>query len=60
MSGFQAPQQFLYFFPLPQGHGSLRPTLGADRFTWILSGLASFRSPDRIAAAGLIRDVMDE
>jgi hypothetical protein len=20
------PQHFLYFFPLPQGHGSLRPT----------------------------------
>lgn len=20
-------QQFLYFFPLPQGHGELRPTL---------------------------------
>src|SRR5262249_6895685 len=25
------PQQFLYFFPLPQGHGSLRPTLGNER-----------------------------
>ena len=24
------PQQFLYFFPLPQGQGSLRPTLRAD------------------------------
>ena len=22
------PQQFLYFFPLPQGQGSLRPTFG--------------------------------
>jgi hypothetical protein len=22
------PQHFLNFFPLPQGHGSLRPTLG--------------------------------
>ena len=22
------PQQFLYFLPLPQGQGSLRPTLG--------------------------------
>jgi hypothetical protein len=21
------PQHFLYFFPLPHGHGSLRPTL---------------------------------
>ena len=23
-----APQHFLYFLPLPQGHGSLRPTFG--------------------------------
>jgi hypothetical protein len=23
-----APWHFLYFFPLPQGHGSLRPSLG--------------------------------
>ena len=22
------PQHFLYFLPLPQGHGSLRPTFG--------------------------------
>src|SRR5262245_50267921 len=26
-----APQHFLYFFPLPHGHGSLRPTLGVLR-----------------------------
>jgi hypothetical protein len=26
-----APQQFLYFLPLPQGHGSLRPTFGILR-----------------------------
>src|SRR6266511_962088 len=25
------PQQFLYFFPLPQGQGSLRPTFGNER-----------------------------
>src|SRR5207247_2405718 len=25
------PQQFLYFFPLPHGHGSLRPTFGNER-----------------------------
>src|SRR5947207_1802881 len=24
------PQHFLYFFPLPHGHGSLRPTFGAS------------------------------
>ena len=28
-----APQHFLNFFPLPQGHGSLRPTLGSARRT---------------------------
>src|SRR6266403_4903815 len=27
------PQQFLYFFPLPHGHGSLRPTFGIERRT---------------------------
>src|SRR5437660_8901773 len=27
------PQQFLYFLLLPQGHGSLRPTLGTERRT---------------------------
>jgi len=24
------PQQFLYFFPLPQGHGSFLPAFGAS------------------------------
>ncbi len=28
-----APWHFLYFFPLPQGHGSLRPTFGSSRCT---------------------------
>ena len=27
------PQHCLYFFPLPQGHGSLRPTFGIVRRT---------------------------
>ena len=27
MRAYFDPQQFLYFFPLPQGQGSLRPTL---------------------------------
>ena len=27
----QCRQQRLYFFPLPQGQGSLRPTLGISR-----------------------------
>ncbi len=25
------PQHFLYFLPLPHGHGSFRPARGADR-----------------------------
>ncbi len=32
-----APQHFLYFLPLPQGQGSLRPILGSLRrmvFEW--------------------------
>ena len=28
------PQHFLYFFPLPQGHGSFRPTF----FPWVRTG----------------------
>src|SRR5947207_8702726 len=35
------PQQFLYFLPLPQGQGSLRPTFGPPRRT----GRSSFISP---------------
>jgi putative peptidoglycan lipid II flippase len=31
-----APQHFLYFFPDPQGHGSLRPTLGWSRVTVLI------------------------
>ena len=31
-------QQFLYFFPLPQGQGSLRPTLGPERRTGFFRG----------------------
>src|SRR5713101_5862643 len=27
------PQQFLYFLPLPHGHGSFRPTFGSERRT---------------------------
>lgn|SRR5687767_6108699 len=33
------PQQFLYFFPLPHGHGSLRPT-----FFSAIAGLRGFNS----------------
>jgi hypothetical protein len=28
IGGAQAPQHFLYFLPLPQGHGSFRPVFG--------------------------------
>ena len=38
----RAPWHCLYFLPLPQGQGSLRPTLGASRTTvWGLAGAAS-------------------
>ena len=30
------PQQFLYFFPLPQGQGSLRPIFGVVRTTVVV------------------------
>ncbi len=29
--GTVAPWHFLYFFPLPHGHGSFRPTFGSSR-----------------------------
>src|SRR5258706_9928254 len=39
-----APQHFLYFLPLPQGHGSLRPTGMCNQIVWeassILAGYA--------------------
>src|SRR5690606_37645856 len=31
LPGYCAPQHFLYFFPLPQGHGSLRPRPSSRR-----------------------------
>ena len=34
---FYLPQQFLYFLPLPHGHGSFRPTFGIVRRTVTLS-----------------------
>src|SRR5881392_3455289 len=44
------PQQFLYFFPLPQGHGSLRPTFGISRRTGASSSFTSAPSPSPFAA----------
>jgi hypothetical protein len=40
----RAPQHFLYFRPLPQGQGSLRPT-----FTEFLKGVGGLRSFSRSA-----------
>src|SRR6187551_588158 len=45
------PWHCLYFFPLPQGQGSLRPTLGSSRLT--VSTTVSGRRP--AAAAALFR-----
>src|SRR5690606_3082671 len=43
-SFYDFPQQFLYFLPLPQGHGSFRPILVAVRLAgnWIISAPAFF------------------
>src|SRR5438270_13734811 len=47
------PQQFLYFFPLPQGQGSLRPTFGNSRRTGARSSFISPSPlPPAIAIAG--------
>src|SRR4051812_7613093 len=35
------PQHFLYFFPLPHGHGSFRPTLGWSRTICLIFAAAS-------------------
>lgn len=45
-----APWQFLYFFPDPHGHGSLRPTLGP---TWIGANFGACPP----VAGGLLPDV---
>src|SRR3954463_5384750 len=46
-----APQHFLYFFPLPHGHGSLRPTFSASRTIVLVTAPASPSSPPCAAAA---------
>src|SRR6266568_7589634 len=47
------PQQFLYFFPLPHGQGSLRPTFGNSRRTGARSSFISPSPlPPAIAIAG--------
>src|ERR1035437_620402 len=38
------PQQFLYFLPLPQGQGSLRPTFGPVRTGLAFSATAAAAS----------------
>src|ERR1700704_6987527 len=38
-----APWHFLYFFPLPHGHGSLRPTFGSSRRTVLITAAPPVR-----------------
>src|SRR4029077_9862001 len=38
------PQQFLYFLPLPHGHGSLRPTFGSSRLTCLTTSSPPVRA----------------
>src|SRR5207249_10008224 len=43
------PQQFLYFLPLPHGHGSLRPTFGVSRLCGLVTSsmaLSTMPPPD--------------
>jgi hypothetical protein len=40
------PWHFLYFFPLPHGHGSLRPTFGPARTTGVCGALAGATQPE--------------
>src|SRR5256885_11212908 len=48
------PQQFLYFFPLPQGQGSLRPTFGPPRRTGRSIAYSPFSgSSARVAVVGV-------
>lgn len=42
-----APWHFLYFFPLPQGHGSLRPTFCPTTTGWALPGGGGALAPLR-------------
>src|SRR5262249_16789371 len=46
-----APWHFLYFLPLPHGHGSFRPTFGSSRRTV----LTSASSPPTRAGVGAER-----
>src|SRR4051812_25947954 len=41
---FHAPWHFLYFLPLPHGHGSLRPTFGSSRFTCLTTSSPPVRA----------------
>src|SRR5690242_21941479 len=39
-----APWHFLYFLPLPHGHGSLRPTFGSSRRTVLMTSSPPVRA----------------
>src|ERR1051325_9877427 len=47
------PQQFLYFFPLPQGHGSFRPTFGIERRTGRSMETSPAPSPSPVATPAI-------
>ena len=47
------PQHLLYFLPLPQGQGSLRPTRGLKRRRLVDSRTAGFCGPPRLAKGSM-------
>ena len=47
-----APWHFLYFLPLPHGHGSLRPTFGSSRLTVLIDVVAAGARRARRLGAG--------
>ena len=51
-----APWHFLYFLPLPHGHGSFRPTFGSSRRTVLMTSSPPVRSGLRLAGAALNTD----
>ena len=44
IASVHAPWHFLYFFPLPHGHGSLRPTFGSSRLTCLTTSSPPVRA----------------
>ena len=48
------PQHFLYFLPLPQGHGSLRRILAEALFVSLEISVSSSHDPGRSSGATLV------